>query len=470
MKLKYNQTGLLLNVFIFAGFISCTKLVQVPEPINTITNSETFGSDATANSAIAGIYNDILTGHGGSSYDLSFGNGLITIDAAMSADEFHSINGNSPFEVNALNSVNFPSSSFWNGPYFDIYLSNAAITGLQSSTGVSPPTRNQLTGEAKFLRAFCYFYLVNLFGDVPLVTTTAYSITDTLSRTPTEQVYKLIISDLHDAQALLPNDYSVSDGARIRVNQSGASALLSRVYLFEHQWDSAEACANSIIANTSLYGLCSNLDSVFLANSFEAILQWQVADIYPYATKEANTLIPTSSSARPNYYLTNSLLESFETGDQRRINWVDSTKYSGKYYYFPYKYKVRVGSSGDNTENYMVFRLAEQYLIRAEARAQQNTNLNGAISDLNTLRERSGLSDLPDSLTQAQVLTAVQQERRIELFAEWGSRWLDLKRIGQAITILSNNKGFNVSANALLFPIPATELINDANLIQNPGY
>jgi hypothetical protein len=92
--------------------------------------------------------------------------------------------------------------------YYDIYMANAAIDGLQASTTLSTATKNQLTGEAKFLRAFINFYLVNLFGDVPLVMTPAWASTSLMSRTPAAQVYQQIIADLKDGQKLLPADYS----------------------------------------------------------------------------------------------------------------------------------------------------------------------------------------------------------------------------------------------------------------------
>jgi hypothetical protein len=108
-------------------------------------------------------------------------------------------------------------------------------------------------------------------------------------------------------------------------------------------------------------------------------------------------------------------------------------------------------------------------LIRAEAEAQEG-KLSDAIADLNIIRNRAGLPDLSLSLDQAQVLTAVMQERRIELFGEWGHRWFDLKRTGHAVTALSQDKGHAVSSNGLLWPVPYGELISDPNLKQNPGY
>jgi hypothetical protein len=128
---------------------------------------------------------------------------------------------------------------------------------------------------------------------------------------------------------------------------------------------------------------------------------------------------------------------------------------------------------GTATEYYMVLRLAEQYLIRAEAEANgAGGGTAAAIADLNVIRGRAGLPALSPSLTPAQVITAVAHERQTELFAEWGHRWLDLKRTGQAGAVLSviPLKQPWLGAYQLLYPIPFTETQDDPNLVQNPGY
>jgi hypothetical protein len=171
----------------------------------------------------------------------------------------------------------------------------------------------------------------------------------------------------------------------------------------------------------------------------------------------------------PGYYLTTDLLGAFEAGDERRIAWVDSTLYSGNLYYYPFKYKVQQASASTITEYYVLLRLAEQYLIRAEAEAQLN-DLTDAINDLNIIRTRAGLPGLSAALNQQQVLAAVMQERRIELFAEWGHRWFDLKRTNQATPTLDTISYKQWTPNAQLYPIPMSEITTDPNLTQNPGY
>lgn len=459
-----------LNYCFFIIFLTClfqaacNKLVQIPQPINTVTTATTFSSDITASSAVAAIYSKLRTSR--------FSASGTTIYAGLSSDELATPNGpRDQFFSNRLTSSNaIPSSAFWTPAYQNIYMANAVIDGLQLSTTVDLATKNELIGEAKFLRAFCYFYLVNLFGDVPLALTTDFNQTALLYRAPVKQVYQQITNDLTSAKSLLISDYSLSNGERIRANKWAATALLARVYLYQQQWDSAKKQSSEII-NSGMFRLLDNLNNVFLMDSAEAIWQLQTANANPWATIEGNNFIPFTSSSSPLYYLTSELMSAFESGDQRKLAWINSTLYAGTTYYYPYKYKVKSGSAQNITEYYMVLRFAEQFLIRAEAEVNLN-DLGSAINDLDSIRTRAGLPHLSPTLTKEQVLSAVIQERRIELFAEWGNRWFDLKRTGQAVDVLSkiSYKKGNINQNQLLYPIPLSEILIDQNLAQNPGY
>lgn len=466
----------LLTVQILAS--GCNKLVQIPEPVNTITTSETFHTDANATSALVGIYNDLISGGAGNNF--SYGNGLLTYLGGLSADEMRIFDqGNTDlvqFQHNALQYSNSQAGDhLWTPAYYDIYMANAVIEGLEASPTINPATKNQLLGEARFLRAFSNFYLVNFFGDIPLVTTTAWKKTDLLSRTSTAQVYQQMVQDLRDAQGLLASDFSVSNGDRTRANKYTAMALLARVYLYMKNWTGADSAASAVINNTGLFNLLptSQLNNVFLANSTEAIWQLVPNAISNYATFEGLFTLPSPlATGAPVYTLTHQLLNAFEPGDNRWGAWVDSTNNNGSTYsYYPFKYKLIAGSSGNITECYMMLRLAEQYLIRAEAKANEGpAQINAAISDLNVIRNRAGLGAYAGGTDQASVLNAIEHERQIELFAEWGHRWLDLKRWGTAVSVLSSTKGFAVPAYQLLYPIPFGEITSDPNLVQNPGY
>src|SRR5690606_23958334 len=120
----------------------------------------------------------------------------------------------------------------WQMPYQLIYSCNAVLEGLGRSEGVSEMTKGQLRGEALFIRAFCYFYLTNLFGNVPLHLTTDYRMNMQAPRTPQAAVYAAVITDLKEAQALLPEDYTGYGGERTRPIRGAADALLARVYLY----------------------------------------------------------------------------------------------------------------------------------------------------------------------------------------------------------------------------------------------
>lgn len=237
--------------------------------------------------------------------------------------------------------------------------------------------------------------------------------------------------------------------------------MLARVHLYNGQWQEAEAEATAVIGSGS-YSLVSNLNNVFLMNSNETI--WQ---LMPTSTSlntwEGNQFIPATSAA-PTYPLTASLLSSFTAPDQRKAAWTKSVVVSSVNYTHPFKYKVRTGTT--LTEYYVVLRLAELYLVRAEARARQS-KISLALADLNTIRTRAGLANATIS-DQAAMLLAVEQERRLELFAEWGHRWFDLKRTGRANALLAFKTGWQDTDT--LYPIPNAELLRNPMLTQNPGY
>jgi hypothetical protein len=339
------------------------------------------------------------------------------------------------------------------------------IEGLSSSTNVSNQIKTQVTGEAKFVRALCNFYLVNLFGDVPLVVVSNFQNNSALPRTSKTDVYQQIISDLKDAQNLLAETYSFSNNERVRPTKWAATALLSRVYLYQGDYADAESEATKIIDNTGLFSLV-NINSVFLKNSKEAI--WQLMPVLVNLnTNEGNIFILTSSPS--SISMSTQLLNSFETGDLRRSYWVGTLTVGSNTFYFPYKYKVKSGSG--LSEYSMVLRLAELYLIRAEARAQQS-KIAESQSDLNAIRNRAGLTNTTAN-DKSSLLVAIQHERQVELFTEGGHRWFDLKRTNNIDMVMSNIstlKGGSWSNFKALYPIPQTEIINDVNLSQNTGY
>jgi len=364
--------------------------------------------------------------------------------------------------------------NLWGKPFSAIYKANALIQGLNDYSGVTDSVKNELLGEAKFVRAFCYFYLVNIFGDVPLALTINFSETELLQRSSSTEIYKQIIADLNDAKTRLPNDFSVGKGDRIIPNRGAATAMLARVYLYTKDYSKAVEESSALIDQQDLYQL-STIQNVFLKNSSEAIWQLQQdntgLNIAYNATYEGFSFIPYSTNANPFIVIQPSIAQSFQIDDLRR-GWIGSNTYDTTTYYYPFKYKVGSAESspdGEITEYYMVLRLAEQYLIRAEAFLNLN-RLSDATTDINVIRARAGLTLLPQDLSDDILQQEVEDQRKYEFIAEWGHRWLDLKRTNRANVVLQALKAPYFQSTDLLYPIPQAEIQKDPNLTQNSGY
>ncbi len=457
--------------------LGCKKIIQLDAPITSTNASNVYASDATAAAVLTGMYIKMSSGNivtGGFS-SMSFLPGL-------SADELTLNNGvtNSTYVNYYRNGLTNLNGEFWNTLYPAIFTANSAIEGLTNSTTLTPAVKQQLLGEAKFIRAFCYFYLINLYNDVPLAISSDWQVNSSLYRTPKAQVYQEVVADLKDAQNLLSSNYLKADllvttSERVRPTKWAATALLARVYLYIGDYVDAEAQATVVINNSSLYSL-TTLNNTFLKNSIEAIWQLQTVTTNPSNTWEGLLFVLPSAGPNSNdypVYLSNNITNSFESGDQRKTSWVGSVTPNPPgtaTYYYVNKYKIGAGS-GSVSEYSTVLRLAEQYLIRAEARAQQN-NVSGAQSDLNAIRTRAGLSNTSAN-DKPSLLTAVMQERKVELFTEWGNRWLDLKRtntVDAVMTPIAITKGGTWQTTDQLYPIPLTELQKAPQLVQNPGY
>lgn len=462
MKSKYINPALLTILILFqvTFFNSCKKFVEVENPGDQLNSDAVFRDSSTATSAITGIYSEMFTNRN------FFSNSAVTLYAGMSADElfFYSPGLRNEFTQNQItfaNHVNI-NNSFWKPAYKYIYAANLAIEKLAISPSLTGSLKNQLTGEAKIIRSLCYFHLVNLFGDVPLVTSSNYSANATSPRTSTATVYSQIINDLLDAKNLLKPEYTTNE--KVRPNKWTAAALLSRCYLYTGQWQQAEAEAAAII-NSGKYTLETDLNKAFLKTSTEAI--WQLLPVRAgFNTYEGLEILPVSQFSAPTYLITVDLLNSFEIGDNRKNLWIKSRVFNSNTLYYPFKYKVPNGSV--ISEYYMMFRLAEQYLIRAEAAINQNKIMQ-AQADINVIRSRAGLINTPANDISA-LVSAIEKERRSELFCEWGHRWYDLKRTSRANTVLAPIKGANWQQTDMLWPIPQPEIDLNPSLIQNPGY
>lgn len=464
MKFPYQYLFIILAI----QFTACKKLVDIGPAKGQQDLLSTFSEDGPATAAVVMLYTD----------NNFVGNTIpgIAQMSGLAADELFSnvaginieyLNNN----ISANNSRN--NDAFWRYSFSLIQKANLCLFGLDQSKTLSPGVKDQLIGETKFMRAYAYFNMVNLYGGVPLSLSSATDANATLKRNSTAEVWAQIFNDLIDAKALLKPGYPSDQ--RARANRYVASALLARAYLYQEDWLKADAEASEVIGS-NVYSL-SNPAETFQNTSNETILQlFNAKGISPLSAN----YVPSSATNIPPCYLRTGFESAFEvngvsnTDDKRKTNWTAKLNNNALYIR---KYKVRTGTGNEFT---ILFRLAEQYLIRAEARAHLNllNETSGtAQTDVNAIRSRAGLTP-KGNLDQIGWLQAIEQERKVELFGEYGHRWFDLNRTKgftdatktRADEILSVVKGNNWQPTDALLPIPGPQFLLNKNLVQNPGY
>jgi len=464
----------------------CKQFVETPPPSTQLVTTSVFSNSTTATSALTSIYTQMV--NNADSYYMASYSGLLSDELT----NYSNLVFMQDYYTNDMNPSSSTPFGRWSYYYNYIYQANAILSALQGNGNIIQPIEQQLIGESKFIRAFWLFYLTSCYGDVPIVTSTNYTLNNLIVRSPQTQVYQQIISDLSTAIPVLNSNYiDITDTAitieRTRPNQAAAEALLARVYLYTGKYDSAKILSTAVI-NNNLYNLCTNLsplmgtNSVFLMNSTEAI--WQLAIPLPngFNTPDGENFILTGAPSTGSSVVYNcttispQLLTAFEPGDLRRKYWIDSTANTTPHYYFPYKYESN--NTSKVTEYVMVLRLAEQYLIRAEAEANLG-DMSDAATDLNIIRNRANLGPSPTLIsgsTLQQADSAILHERQVELFTEWGHRWFDLIRAGAVDTVMGTPgnvcaaKGGSWNADDILYPISNAQISLDPNLTQNAGY
>lgn len=337
----------------------------------------------------------------------------------------------------------------WSDPYNGINRANNVIAGTAAASDLSSAKASLYRGEALFIRAYHYLQLVNWFGGVPLVLEPSKGVGEQslVSRATAQEVYAQVVKDLEEAIPLLP------DGkVQGRATKGAANALAARAYLEMGDYAKARDKAQAVIASGT-YSLPASFASVFTTkHSNESIFEVQ------YTSLNRNSLafwfFPQELGGRWGFSPTAELNNLYGASDARGAAGIQITankRYINKY--------PRI-SSGD--DNFVALRLAEMYLIRAEANARTGAAEATVLADINIVRARAGAT--PVSVAgQANLLDAVLNERRLELAFE-GHRFFDLRRHGKATTKLQMN------TNRLVLPIPQAERDVNPNLTQNPGY
>ncbi|MFH5883936.1 RagB/SusD family nutrient uptake outer membrane protein [Halalkalibaculum sp. DA3122] len=406
------------------------------------------------------------------------------------------------FLVGSENEIN---EQKYNYNYDVIARSNQVLAEIDNAD-FEQASKDDLKGQALFLRALAYFDLVRYYGAVPLHLEPATSLeTASLSRSPESDVYEQVIADATAAADLLPGKADQEPG---RATSGAAYTLLGDVYLTLEQWENAE----NALSNVNDYSLLDDYADIFdpsNKNNEESIFEVQYMEgtslglesYFPYyfipLTEDHAqlTMGPSGSQSSPQSgwnIPTEDLLNAYEdtNNDERydaSIGFITGPSLISdtSYVNLPYikKYQHPHSTFGETNQNFPVYRYAEVLLMMAEAINEQGGRLSEAEGYLNQVRNRAGLNDY-NAGSQSDLREAILRERRIELAFE-NKRWLDLVRTGNAVEVMNeygesikgdpnyfylSSNAYNVDENDLLFPIPFSEIQVNPDLEQNPGY
>jgi starch-binding outer membrane protein, SusD/RagB family len=463
-----NIRHLLLPAALLAFASGCDSTLNV-QPTEEVSDENAIVDAVSARSALAGAYDALQE-------DYYYAEPIITMNELSSDNAIHTGTFSSYVEAddNLLTAANDHAENYWEDLYMGINRANVLIAKVPSVAGLSDAEKDQIVGEALFLRALHYHNLVKIYAGVPLRLAPVVTIDEAsnVTRATVAEVYTQILADLMQAEALMS---SVDD---TRTGSIGAvRALRARVLLYraspgptavnDGAWAAVEAAASAVINMTSSYSLASDYSDLFSptgGNTSEDIFRVRFTD------QDANSIgfyfTVKSIGGRYEVGPSTDIRTSYEVGDER-LAWSiknDPTRGPTNPRWYVSKYPTVAG-----TEHPHVIRLAEVYLIRAEARAMQD-NYAGAVADYNLLRQRAGLAahvlGVDVALTQAAVLAAVRKERRLELAFE-GDRWPDLVRSNLAVSVMAlQDRPYQA-----LWPIPQSERdVTTPPLQQNPGY
>ena len=360
--------------------------------------------------------------------------------------------------------------ALWSGIYSTIYVANFIQERLPTVSGVKDDTRKQVLAEARFMRGWANFIGAYTYGDIPKVTTTDQAANRSIARTAKADILASVLADYQAALTDLPDVTSASTNATTNaayLNKVNCRAAMARFYLYQKNWAQAEAFATQVI-NSGVYTLVANFSDVVTKDfTSESILEvgYNLTDDPGTTSTGLNNLYVGRREIIPSNQLVATLL-STEAGTRTQTITFNAQQQRGS----DNGWTVRkYGTASEDNNNIVYMRLAEMYLIRAEARAQQGklTGASGAVADLNVLRTRAKAPAI--TLTaQADVLLAVERERVYELAFE-GQRWYDLVRTGRAQAVMSAFSP-NWDSHYERWPIPQREIQQNPALTQNPGY
>jgi hypothetical protein len=429
--------------------LSCTKILDV-QPTASISADQAIKDESGVDKAITGAYYSL--------HDVgNYGRNMVIVED-LAADNLTWTGTTRDYQQvaeNLIASDNAIVDGIWTSNYDCINRVNNVLERI-GGIDMSADKRNMYTGDGLFLRALSNFNLLCYFGGIPIKTKPTLDLSSiNQARNSVVEVYVQIIVDLLIAEQILPKTRSIG-----RASAYSASALLARVYLSAFQYSDDPAMADSAIINAGEviskggYTLAPAFNDLYNGNITESIFE-VIFDAQNY-NRLAQYFFPVSLTGRYEVSPPVAFVQEFQATDTVRFQ--SSVTFDEKK--LPYGIKYKDYTSG--TDRVYVLRLAEMYMIRAEALAYSNGNIEDIRNDINILRTRAGLQ-ATTATTYDELKLAIEFERRHE-FAFESQRWSDLVRTKRASVVLGIDEKYT------LFPIPLSEMQTNTLMTQNPGY
>jgi hypothetical protein len=441
--------------FLFAlsfTVMSCNKILDV-KPTDSVAAEDAIKDKLGVEHALLGAYNALqATG-------LYSRNAMIVGDlAADNLKHTGTMMEYGHIEDKPIPAENSIVDGMWYAAYSGINCVNNILVKLPSVGGLTETEYNQYEGEALFIRALLHYYLGTYFGGVPIQTLPTLDLSKIdIARSSLTQVYDQAITDLIIAKDKLPKTKVIG-----RANSYSAYALLAKVYLSKFHLTNDQSFASQAIAAADTviirggYSLVNygNLFDPKITNSPESILEI-IYDLQNF-NRLAQYFFPVVLSGRYEVAPETELIQSYEPNDTVRL--AASVAYDEKNLPYGYKYTDVAGG----TDHVYVFRLAEMYLIKAEALAYSGGEITNIQNNINAIRQRAGIDSIKVETIPGLKL-AIENECRHE-FAFEGHRWPDLVRTKRAVSVLGIDEKYT------LFPIPLSEMQTNNLMNQNDGY
>lgn len=433
-------------LFLTSCLSSCEKFLDL-KPTNALLSENAIYDAKTSRAVVNAAYSNLKNYY--IQYDLVLG--LLPGDNIFFGG---SQSQNIELDNHAFTVTNSAIVGAYQANYSLINLVNWAISEIPKveDPQLSVTEKNKLLGEAHFIRALAYFHLVRSWGGVQLQlqpTRDLNSLGD-ISRSTASETFNQIFKDLKHAEDFLPNDDATT---RNRIQKSLVYGIRAKVNLYAGNYDQVEEDANKVIENPK-YKLVTSYSDFFQEPFLSSESVFELSATTNNTGVSASPWLPSTGTPRGSYEFRPTqafidLINNPEVGGTRSaLLGKRGEDYYGKLYH----------TINPSLNSIYVLRLADLYLIRAEARIlAPNQNISGALGDLNLIRQRAQISPLPEFLTAAEILDAVHHERRLE-FALEGDRWYDLVRTQKAGEVLG------VQPNFWLFPIPQVDVLGDPSL------